>query len=156
MAKQVPRILRADDFVAEAYEKWAANLPASEKERAAYYLRTAKMFRESGRTGMVRVWEEEKVEFVGAESLGGRSATARKDLGKITAGPRITTNKKGAGDQVSSSLAELILWTVYERLRRRNGTPARPKPRSSMEVGSGVVVGGPTPTSLEIAKSPSP
>jgi hypothetical protein len=39
------------------------------KERAAYYLRTARMFRESGRTGMVRVWEEEKVEFVGAESL---------------------------------------------------------------------------------------
>ena len=52
MAKQVPRILRADDFVAEAYEKWAANLPASEKERAAYYLRTAKMFRDLAE----RVW----------------------------------------------------------------------------------------------------
>lgn len=67
MAKLVPRLLRGDDFVAETYEKWAANLPPSQKELAAYYLRTGKMFRESGRTGMVRVWEEEKVEFVEPE-----------------------------------------------------------------------------------------
>jgi hypothetical protein len=67
MAKLVPRLLRADDFVAETYEKWASNLPPSQKELGAYYLRTAKMFRESGRTGMVRVWEEEKVEFVEPE-----------------------------------------------------------------------------------------
>lgn len=68
MAKLVPRLLRADDFVAETYEGFAENLPPSQKELAAYYLRTAKMFRESGRTGMVRVWEEEKkVEFVEPE-----------------------------------------------------------------------------------------
>jgi len=38
------------------------------------------MFRESGRTGMVRVWEEEKVEFVGAESLIGKSVRFRPDF----------------------------------------------------------------------------
>ncbi len=64
MAKLVPRLLRADDFVAETYEEWAANLPPSQKQLAEHYLRTAKMFRESGRTGMVRVWEKEKIEFV--------------------------------------------------------------------------------------------
>ena len=80
MTRLIPRLLRADDFVAETYEKWAANLPPSEKERAAYYLRTANMFRESNRTGMVRVWEEEKVEFVSAESLIGSRVRFRADF----------------------------------------------------------------------------
>jgi hypothetical protein len=80
MTRLIPRLLRADDFVAETYEKWAANLPPSGKERAAYYLRTAKMFRESSRTAMVRVWEEEKVEFVSAESLIGKRVRFRADF----------------------------------------------------------------------------
>jgi hypothetical protein len=80
MTRLIPRLLRADDFVAETYEKWAASLPPSEKERAAYYLRTANMFRESNRTGMVRVWEEEKVEFVSAESLIGSRVRFRADF----------------------------------------------------------------------------
>jgi hypothetical protein len=80
MTRLIPRILRADDFVAEAYEQWAASLPPSEKERAAYYLRTAKMFRESSRTGMVRVWEEEKVEFVSSESLIGKRVRFRANF----------------------------------------------------------------------------
>jgi hypothetical protein len=64
MAKLVPRLLRADDFVAETYESLAAKLPPSQKSLAEHHLRTAKMFRESGRPGMVRVWEEERIEFV--------------------------------------------------------------------------------------------
>jgi hypothetical protein len=67
MAKLAPRLLCADDFVAETYEEWAANLPPSQTELAEHYLRTAKMFRESGRTGLVRIWEREKVEFVEPE-----------------------------------------------------------------------------------------
>ena len=114
MAKQVPRILRADDFVAETYEKWAANLPASEKERAAYYLRTAKMFRESGRTGMVRVWEEEKVEFVGAESLIGKSVRFRPDFYTTRIMPpsdwtgTIVEERRSSSGQGSSSYIVLL------------------------------------------------
>jgi len=63
MANIVPRLLRADDFVAETYEKWAANLPSSQKSLGEYYLRVAKTFRESGRTGMVRLWEQKEVEL---------------------------------------------------------------------------------------------
>ena len=59
----VPRLVRADDFAAETYENWAANLPPSQKEQADSYLGLAKSFRESGRTGMARIWEE-KVEFI--------------------------------------------------------------------------------------------
>jgi len=43
----VPRLVRADDFVAKTYENWAANLPPSEKEFADSYLGLAKSFRES-------------------------------------------------------------------------------------------------------------
>jgi hypothetical protein len=64
MTKIVPRLIRADDFVAETYENMAAKLPPSETRLAAHYRSTAKAFRESGRPGMVRLWEEEKVEFV--------------------------------------------------------------------------------------------
>jgi hypothetical protein len=80
MTKQVPRILRADDFVAEAYEKWAANLPAPKKERARIISGLHKCSEKSGRTGTVRVWEEEKVEFVGAESLIGKTVRFRPDF----------------------------------------------------------------------------
>jgi hypothetical protein len=64
MIKIVPRLVRADDFVAETYENMATNLPLSETELAGYYRRTAQMFRESTRPGMMRVWEREKAEFV--------------------------------------------------------------------------------------------
>ena len=68
MTKLVPSLMRADDFVAETYDGLAANLPPSQKALAEYYLSTAKMFRESGRPGKVRIWEEEKVEFVESDS----------------------------------------------------------------------------------------
>jgi hypothetical protein len=63
MSELVPRLMRADDFVAETYEKMAAKLPPSEKDTATYYLSLAKSFRESGRTGQIRIWEQ-KVEFM--------------------------------------------------------------------------------------------
>ena len=61
-----PRIMRADDFVAETLEGMAAKLPPSEKAQAEYLLGAAKRFRESGRTGMVRLWEkgEEETDFI--------------------------------------------------------------------------------------------
>ena len=39
-------------------------------------------------------------------------------------------------------------------MRRRNGTPASPRPSNSIEAGSGVVVGGPIGIPCEIAKLP--
>jgi hypothetical protein len=68
MIKTVPRLVRADDFVAETYEKMATNLPLSQTGLAGYYRRTAQMFRESTRPGMMRIWEEERVEFVESDS----------------------------------------------------------------------------------------
>jgi len=68
MTKLVPCLMRADDFVAETYDSLAANLPPSQTALAEYYRSTAKMFRESGRPGKVRIWEEEKVEFVESDS----------------------------------------------------------------------------------------
>src|SRR5215467_7576080 len=45
--------------------------------------------------------------------------------------------------------------SCYALRRLANGAPAKPRPSSRSEAGSGVVVGGPAiPTSLEIAKSP--
>lgn len=73
MAKLIPKLIRADDFVAETYEKWAANLPPSQKEQADSYLRIAKSFRESGRPGMMRLWEEQKVEFIRPDPASQRS-----------------------------------------------------------------------------------
>ena len=58
MAQEVkPRIVRADDFVAEQLEEIAGRLPPSEKAQAEYLRGAAKRFRDSERTGMVRIWE---------------------------------------------------------------------------------------------------
>jgi hypothetical protein len=62
MAK--PRIVRADDLVAETYEKWAAKLPTSRKELARYYRQLAKAFRESGRPGMMLAPERVEPKFM--------------------------------------------------------------------------------------------
>jgi hypothetical protein len=66
--------MRADDFVAETYDRLAADLPPSQTALAEYYLSTAKIFRESGRPAKVRIWEEEKVEFVESDSSSNRLA----------------------------------------------------------------------------------
>ena len=58
--KRVPRLMRADDFVAESLETMAAKLPPSEKARAESMRESAKRFRESGRPGMIRLWENAK------------------------------------------------------------------------------------------------
>ena len=55
--KRIPRLMRADDFVAESLEAMAAKLPPSEKVKAEYMRESAKRFRESGRPGMIRLWE---------------------------------------------------------------------------------------------------
>ena len=64
--KRIPRLMRADDFVAETLESMAAKLPPSEKAQAEHMLQSAKRFRESGRPGMIRFWEtvEEANEFI--------------------------------------------------------------------------------------------
>jgi hypothetical protein len=72
MTNLVPRLIRADDFVAETYENMAKQLPPTQKELRSYYLGLAKNFRESGRPGVARVWEE-KVEFVKPETPSDRS-----------------------------------------------------------------------------------
>jgi hypothetical protein len=58
--KRVPRLMRADDFVAETLEAMAAKLPPSEKAQAEYLRGSAQRFRESGRPGMIRLWENAK------------------------------------------------------------------------------------------------
>ena len=52
--------MRADDFVAESLEGMANRLPQSEKAQAQYLHESAKRFRESGRPGMIRLWENAK------------------------------------------------------------------------------------------------
>jgi hypothetical protein len=59
MAEVKPRIIRADDFVAESLETEAKGMPPSYKERADILRNAAKIFRESKSTKMIRVWEEE-------------------------------------------------------------------------------------------------
>jgi hypothetical protein len=63
-------------------------------------------------------------------------------------------NKKAPVKELTGAVNVFFVWNYF--LRRRNGTPASPRPNSSIEAGSGVVVGGPMPTSFEIAKAPSP
>lgn len=58
MTEMKLRVVRADDFVAEMLEKEASGLPPSEKDKADGLRRTADHFRKSGRTGMIRLWEE--------------------------------------------------------------------------------------------------
>jgi hypothetical protein len=59
-SKRIPRLMRADDFVAESLENMAAKLPPSQKAKADHMREDAKMFRESGRPGMIRLWENAK------------------------------------------------------------------------------------------------
>ncbi|MCU1242249.1 MAG: hypothetical protein JWO71_2975 [Candidatus Acidoferrum typicum] len=59
-SKRIPRLMRADDFVAETLESMAAKLPPSEKVQAEHMRESAKRFRESGRPGMIRFWETVK------------------------------------------------------------------------------------------------
>jgi hypothetical protein len=49
--------MRADDFVAESLEMMAAKLPPFEKAKAEYMRESATRFRDSGRPGMIRLWE---------------------------------------------------------------------------------------------------
>ena len=58
--KRIPRLLRADDFVAESLEVMADKMPPSEKAKADLMRESAKRFRESGRPGMIRLWEDAK------------------------------------------------------------------------------------------------
>jgi hypothetical protein len=55
--KRVPRLVRADDFVAESPENEAAKMPPSAQAQADNLRAAAKRFRESGRPGMLRLWE---------------------------------------------------------------------------------------------------
>lgn len=57
--KAKPRVMRADDLVAESLEAMAGRLPPSQKAQADNLRKAAKSFRESGRTGMVRIWEKQ-------------------------------------------------------------------------------------------------
>jgi hypothetical protein len=57
MATIQGRLVRADDFVAESLEAQAKGIPNGHPDQE-HCLRMAKLFRESGRTGMIRVWEE--------------------------------------------------------------------------------------------------
>jgi hypothetical protein len=52
--------MRADDFVADSLDAMAAKMPPSEKAKAEYMRESAKRFRESGRPGMIRLWENAK------------------------------------------------------------------------------------------------
>ena len=60
MVKIEPRLVRADDFIAESLEKRANQMPQGSD--ADNVRRLAELFRNSGRTGMLRVWEEEALE----------------------------------------------------------------------------------------------
>lgn len=57
MTEMKPRLIRGDDFVAETLEAMASRIPEGHPD-ADHCRRMAKLFRESGRTGMIRVWEE--------------------------------------------------------------------------------------------------
>ena len=69
MSKRIPRLIRADDFVAAALEAIADKLPRSEKAQEECFRNAAKSFRESGRTEMLRLWEniKEAEDFIGAD-----------------------------------------------------------------------------------------
>ena len=58
--KKVPHLVRADDFVADSLEEMVGKMPPSDNAHAEYFLSVAKRLRESGRTKMVRVWENER------------------------------------------------------------------------------------------------
>jgi len=68
---KVPRLVRADDFVADSLEEMAGKIPPSDKAHADYLREAAKRYRASGRTKMVRVWENEREaqEFIGPDPV---------------------------------------------------------------------------------------
>ena len=74
MSKRIPRLIRADDFVAEALEAIADKLPQSEKAQENCFRDAAKSFRESGRSEMLRLWEnlQEAEDFIGADFTSAR------------------------------------------------------------------------------------
>lgn len=63
MAAGTPRMMRADDFVAESLEAMAKNMPQAEGD---IWREAAQKFRASASTRMVRVWEnaKEAVDFI--------------------------------------------------------------------------------------------
>jgi hypothetical protein len=58
--KKVPQMVRADDFVAASLEEMVGKMAPSDNVHAEYFLDVAKRLRASGRTKMVRVWENER------------------------------------------------------------------------------------------------
>jgi hypothetical protein len=50
-----PRLIRADDLIAESLEERASRMPQGPDRD--YTLRMATLFRTSNRTGMLRIWE---------------------------------------------------------------------------------------------------
>lgn len=57
MVETKPRLVRLDDFLAEGIEAQARGIPPEHPDAEACR-RMAKVFRESGRTKMIKVWEE--------------------------------------------------------------------------------------------------
>lgn len=53
--KVEPRLIRADDFIAESLEERASRMPQGPDRD--YTLRMATLFRTAGRTGMLRIRE---------------------------------------------------------------------------------------------------
>ena len=70
MASRKPRWIRADDFVADSMEAWAKKIESFDPDEAKNLRRSAKSFRESGRPGLMPIWEntEEAKEFISAKS----------------------------------------------------------------------------------------
>jgi hypothetical protein len=68
--KKIPHLVRADDFVAASLEEMVGKMPPSDKVHAEYFLDVAKRLRASGRTKMVRVWQNEREaqEFIAPDS----------------------------------------------------------------------------------------
>jgi hypothetical protein len=69
VARRIPQLIRADDFVAEALEAIADKLAPSEKVQEQCFRAAAKSFRESGRSEVLRLWEntQEAEAFIGSD-----------------------------------------------------------------------------------------
>ena len=61
------RLVRVDDFIAESLENRAIQMPPGDD--ADYTRKLAGLFRSSGRTAMLRVWEVPKMETSGGAGL---------------------------------------------------------------------------------------
>lgn len=60
MPTQKPKVIRADDFVADSLEARADKIQGFEEAEAKRLLELAQRFRESGRPGMIVFWENAK------------------------------------------------------------------------------------------------